>query len=250
METTDGATIETPVGSAPAPTETATETVQAPPQTPDLDRALEVLEKNWESIPQEKREKLDRHFQPAFNRRVNWLNESVAAAVKSTGIEIPDGKTPLDLLTEDNGKGFAEYIGKVMESKISPVTQKLAGAEFNQNVNTAKALAIADMPEIAAHLDEAVAIIETTPDLLRLATSDNGKGFYRAFQGVGAVLAMRKMQATTEAAKIAERTAAGTTQAGQGAPKETKQTKLSGSFNDKIKQAAQIALERMKAEQA
>ena len=250
MEETQGAVTETGNGSEAAPVaDAAAETVQAAAQTPDVDSALEVLEKNWESIPQEKRARLDRHYQPAFNRRVNWLNNAVETAVRSTGIDIPEGKTPLDLLTEDNGRGFAEYIGKVMETKVAPLTENLQKAEFNQNVNTAKAMAIQDMPDIAPFLDEAVSIIESTPDLLRLAMSDGGKGFYRAYQGVGAVLALQKMKQTAEAAKIAQKTADGTTRAGQSAPKDVTKSSLKGMpYNDALRAAVRMAAEKVKAE--
>lgn len=223
----------------PASTDTAT----APEQSPDYAQLVSQIEKDWEKIPETERAKLDKRFQPAFTRRNNFLNQNLENGFKSADIPLPEGKTALDLVTEGDGRGLGEYFRSIVKAEVGPVQQVIQKAEFNQNLQTARDLAIADMPELRDHLEKAIPIIEGTPDLLKYVTDTNGRGLYRALQSVGVVLENQRLKGILEQNKIATKTANGTTRAGAGAPKQTSQ-----SQPKTVKEAAAMAMKQIKAD--
>lgn len=231
--------------AAPEPVaeDTATSITESVEQTPDLDRLISDLEKNWDKIPAEKRAALDKSFQPAFNRRVNFLNTALENGFKSAGIQMPEGKTALDLVTENDGKGLGEYFSSLVKSEVAPVKQAIETAQFNQNLQTARDMAIADMPDIKDHVEKAIPIIEQTPDLLKYVTETGGRGLYRALQSVGMYLENQRLKSLLEQNRIATRTSAGTTRAGAGVPKQTQQPKAKT-----LKEAAEMAMKMVKAD--
>lgn len=252
MEETVGTEAAVETGSAETPeTATSVETpVSASEHTPDLDRLVDEVAKNWDRISPEKRAALDRNFQPAFSRRVNWLNQNIENAIKQAGVELPAGKTGLDLVTENDGKGLGEYVARLVGGEIAPVKAAIESAQFSQNVQAARDLAVADMPEIKPHVESAVNIIEANPHLLKLARGNGGKDFYMVLQGVGSALEVQRLKVELKQRddllaknKIAVRTAGGTTRAGAGAPKTQQPMKAKD-----LKEAAQMALKIVKAD--
>jgi hypothetical protein len=245
--------VESPEVQESAP---ATEgTVEAPAEhTPDWNRLVDDVEANWDKIPDDMKQKLNKHFQPAFNRRVNLLNDAIDASVRSAigDVPLPEGKTPLDLLTENDGRGFADFLRGVVAKEFEPVKAKISQAEQQQNLQASIQRAVKDTPHIQPFVEEAVRIIDSDPDLTKIAMLGNGGGLYYALRGVGADLALqqkdrtiRELNGLLEKNKIAVKTSGGTTRVGSGAPKSPAPQKAKTLLD-----AAKMAMEKVRAEEA
>lgn len=161
----------------------------------DVDGLLKQLEAHKDSIPEERLEFLNKRFQPAFSRRVNLLNNNVETAVRTTlgeEFKIPDGKSALDLLTEDGGKGFAEMLKGVIAKEVGPVREAMSTAQGEQTIRQHMELAAVDYPAVKTHFKEAVALIDANPDLVALAHAGGGKGVYYVLQGAAATIEAQK----------------------------------------------------------
>lgn len=234
-EATTAAAVEAPVAETPAE------------HTPEYGKYIEALEKDWDKIPEAEKQRLNKHFQPAFNRNLNLINTKVAAAVRSAvgdGYQLPEGKTYLDLMTEDGGKGFGEALKAQVQSAMAPITQKISEAEQQQVLQQHINKAIMDNPAIKPHLEAAIRQIDGSADLTQLAMQGNGAGIYYVLQGVAAVEQAKASQSRiTElenllgANKIAVKTANGTTRAGAVAPKQAAAPAKAKTLADAAKQA-------------
>lgn len=209
---------------------TTVATPDTTPHTPNVDQLLSDLEKVADNIPPEKIRFLDKHFQPAFSRRMNILNDTVTEGVKSTlteaGIQLPEGKTGLDLLTENGGKDFWNTVRQVVSKEFEPVKAKISAAEQQDSLRASISQAQKDNPEVSKYLNAAIETIDKDQDLTRLAMIGGGKGLYYVLQGVAATHAVRDRDATIaqlkgilDANKIAIKTSNGTTRSGTGAQK-------------------------------
>jgi len=228
--------------------------------TPDIDRLVSDVEKHWDKIPAEKRAALDRHFQPAFNRKLNLLNDSINASLRNvtetSGVVIPEGKTPLDLLTENDGKGFTDMLRGVVAKEFAPVKAQITQAEQNQIIQGSIARLTKDHPDLAPHVTKAAQIIDGDPDLSFLAQQGGYKASYYVMQGVAGLLdneaksaRIKELEGILGKSNIAKKTAAGTTRAGAGAPKTSQTEKPTGKTEaEQIKSAAMIAMARIKAD--
>jgi hypothetical protein len=232
--------VETPV--------TEPDTVEAKADTPDFNRLVEDLEKNWDKVPPELRARLDKNFQPAFNRKLNLLQNAADTAIRSSGIQIPEGKTALDLLTENEGKDFGTYMKSVLAEEIAPIKEKIGQAEQQQTLQASIQRAVRTNPEIQPYVEKAIAVIDSDADLTKMAMLGNGNGLFYVLQAVAGFEAkdqkIRELTGLLEKNKIAYKTAGGTTRAGAQAPKAqpTKAPKT-------LREAARQAMEMIKADQ-
>lgn len=234
----------------PVTADTGEDTVQAAADTPDFNRLVEDLEKNWDKVPQDLRARLDKNFQPAFNKKLNLLNQNVEAAIRNTGVQIPEGKTPLDLLTENEGKDFGAYIRGEMAKEFGPIKDKISQAEQQNVLTSAMQRAARDNPEIQPFMEASIREIDGDADLTQLAMTGNGNGIYYVLQGVAALKAsqqkdqkIKALESLLDKNKIAYKTAGGTTRAGTQTPK-AQQPKAPKT----LKEAARQAMELIKAE--
>jgi hypothetical protein len=174
------------------------------------------------------------------------LNDSVAAAVKNAGITIPEGKTPLDLLTENEGKDFGSYIRSELAKEVAPIKEKISQAEQQQVLQASIQRAIKADPDIAPHVDRAIAAIDGDADLTKMAMLGNGNGLFYVLRAVAGFEAkdqkIRELTGLLEKNKIAIKTAGGTTRAGAGAPKAPP-----SAAPKTLKEAARLAMAEIKA---
>lgn len=194
----------------------------------DVDGLLKQLDSVKDTIPPEKLAFLDPKFQPAFNRRVNLLNKAVDDAVKGTfgeEFKLPEGKTGLDMLTENGGKGFAEMLRSTIQREVGPVRQQIDQANHEKTLAQHMQLAAQDNPMVREHFQRAIAEIENDPNLVALAEQGGGKGIYYVLQGVAANIAARdgirsrdarikELESVLTKHNIAVKAAGGTSKAG------------------------------------
>lgn len=189
--TTDTSTVAAPLGDT-APDAPAQDDVHT--AEPDPERVLADLQKVADKIPSDKLEFLNRKFQPAFNRRLNLLNDNVtnaARAVVGPDYKLPEGKTWLDLMTENGGKDFGEALRGTMASVVAPINQQITQAQLAQTFQQHGDMAYNDSPEaVRPYMQQAVKEVSENPDLVALAASNGGKASYYVLRGAAATVAV------------------------------------------------------------
>lgn len=151
----------------------------------------------------------DRQWQSAFSRRINAVKQNldqVGRDLVSKGIELPDGKTMYDLLSEEGGRGFVNVMSGVMEGAVAPIRDKIARAENDQMVKNQIAIAQQEYPEVKKHFARAVEIADKNPDLQEAALVQGGRYLPYILAGVAKDLELREtQQKLAEMAKVVEK---------------------------------------------
>lgn len=202
---------------------------ESPPQEAetDIEKLLAELEANKDKIPGERLQFLNPNMESGFHRKMNWLQKSadtVQRALDQSGITLPPGKSAMDLLTEDDGKGFFDALAKVQAQNLAPVKDFISQQETAQRINAMAAAARQAYPLVAQHAQEVAQIFDSNPDYVALAQQDNWAALPLVLQGIATAVDRDKMAAENkslkkllEANKIAIKTGGSTSRAG-GAP--------------------------------
>jgi hypothetical protein len=201
------------------------------PAEPDIDKLLADLEANRDKIPPEKLAALNPQMQVGFNRKMNRLQQSVdtvTQAAAKAGIELPPDKTVMDLLTEDNGKGFIDLMSQIQQKSVAPM------AEFVNNQKTqAKVLEMANVarsssPLVAEHYDAIIREISGNENLATLGASLDWEALPLVMEGVAykrgyekAVAENKRLTTLLEKNKIATKVGSSSTLAGAPPAKDT-----------------------------
>lgn len=212
--------------------------------TDDLELAIELLKSRQGEIPAGKLEFLDSKFQPEFNRRLNALNErerflkaqeetvrntvktSLQEAFRQAGIgqEIPPGKDPLELLSEDGGKAFYRLLQDKVQEAVQPIQNQIAEVNSRESLKTAIQGAFQADSVVQENFKEAVAALDADSELQSWAMSSPQNMGY-ALRGMARELQIKKMEVklsemnkVIEKSKIATKVGTSTSKAGN-APK-------------------------------
>jgi hypothetical protein len=203
----------------------------AKPDEPDIDSLLTQLEAVRDKIPAERLASLNPQMQAGFTRKMNLLQQTadrVEKGLGEMGMQLPEGKSVMDLLTEDDGKGFFEALGQVQQKNMAPVTEFVSAQRQAAQIAEMTGLAVQEFPIVKDHLDEARQIISQDGDLLKLAQTEGWRGLPYVLRGVATDLALRKLQAEhremkklLDASKVAGKTGTSTSRAGGIPSKES-----------------------------
>lgn len=249
VETTGQGAETSTSGDSPATTTTESS------HTPNVTELLKQLESVKDQIQPDQVRFLDKHFQPAFSRRYNLLNDSVNEGVKTAlgdaGLQLPEGKSGLDLLTENGGKDFWNTVRNVVSNEFKPLKEKISAAEQQGVLQGAIMRARKDDPNVEKHWETAIQEIDQSPDLTKLAMAGGGNGLYYVLQGVSAVhearakdARIRELSGLLEANKISVKTANGTTKSGSGTPKQQQAPTKAKTIKEALGMARDLYKER------
>lgn len=150
--------------------DTATEEAAAPPKetegqpddhaqaTPDINSVLTELkgrvergELKIEDLPPEILPADARKVQSSFAKKFAGLERGAAKAeeaLKAAGVTLPDGKTMMDLMTQDGGQGFANFLRDSMNAAVAPIKREIDVAEFTKTVNGVLDVTIREHPDL------------------------------------------------------------------------------------------------------
>jgi len=143
--------------------------------TPDVNTVLAQLreriergELKVEDIPQELLPADARKVQSSFARKFAGLEKGakrVEESLRAAGVTLPPGKTFLDLMSEDGGKGFDSYFDQKLKTALAPVNQALDVEDFTKKVNGALKVTVGEHPDLEALLPEIGKAIEGNEQL-------------------------------------------------------------------------------------
>lgn len=205
-----GTAIDAAVGDTST---TETHTPEQPTQEPaeDIDALLEKLEANKDKIPAERLQFLNPDLQAGFNRRLNLLNRGVEGGVKKllddAGVQLPPGKTVMDLLTEDDGKEFFRVMSESQQRTLKPVMDHVEQQRESAQIAEWSGFAKREFPLVAENFDEVAKRLASNPDLAVLAKTGDWRGLPLVMQGLAYQVANEKLtKDLTEARKLLNKT--------------------------------------------
>lgn len=170
----------------------------------DIDELLSTLESVKDKIAPERLQFLNKDLQAGYTRRLNLLNRSAETAVNNivteTGVKIPDGKSPLDLLTENDGKDFFNLIRGQVAQEVKPLTDMAEMQKVNENIRQMVNVAVENFPEVKENAVDVIRVIDNDPELARLGQAYEGRALPYVMRGVAAVLKSQKLE--TEVARL------------------------------------------------
>jgi len=195
----------------PAAGDTPVESSQTP-GTDDLDTAVATVLANADRIPPEKLRGLFPHLQPAITRRLNLFDKSVGTVARKmledAEVQLPEGKTVMDLLSEGDGRDFLKLISEAQAQKMKPLLDYTQQQRVNQSIAEYSALAQQEFPLVREFAKEIGPVLANDPDLAELASHGEWRGLPLVMQGVAYKLAYEKAQAElTKAQKLLEASA-------------------------------------------
>jgi hypothetical protein len=196
---------------------------------PDIDALLTQLESVRDKIPPEKLQFLNKDLQAGFTRRLNLLNKGASTAVENivaeAGLKIPEGKSALDLLTDNDGKDFFSLIRGQIAQEVKPLTELAATQKTSENIRSMVAVAIENFPEVKENVQEVVRVIDADPELTQLSKAYGGNALPYVMRGVAATINETKLKAEVkrlsgilDAAKVAKDAGKSTSRAGGTRP--------------------------------
>ncbi len=247
-----------------ASTDTQPDTVSAAGHTPEaapvdeFDSHIQWLKDNLDKIPAEKISFVDKKFQPDYTRKLNLMNQrqagfeqSAQAVLAEQGIRLPEGKSVSDLMYEDNGKPFVDLLRSTVREQMAPVLEQANAQKRDQHIQQMMNVAVQAFPEVKENYQAALALIDSDPDLLALATQTNAGANALPYVLRGAALAVKAGKQEAEiaelrkqlgVAKVASKVGTSTSKVSGGTAKtsESKPTKLADF--------AKLAMEQLKSE--
>jgi len=150
--------------SAPAETtDSSTDKAEGQPDdhaqaTPDINSVLNELrgrvergELKVEDLPQELLPADARRVQSSFAKKIAGIERGAARAeeaLKAAGVTLPEGKTMMDLMTQDGGQGFANWMRDSMSAAVAPIKREIDVAEFTKTVNNVLDVTIREHPDL------------------------------------------------------------------------------------------------------
>lgn len=239
--------------------EDSSDTPEAP-KTPVSKSPVEMaaeLKAALEALSPEERAKVYGVVQPGITRSLNLFNKqkqdlsaSVAKTLGDMGIALPEGKTVMDLMTEDGGKAFADLIKGTVDASLKPVLDREKEQQTAGQLMQYAQLAKETYPEVAAHYDEALKFLMSSEDLSNFAVASDGRNLPYALMGAAAVLERDKLRAEVaelkkkvEVQEVVKKTGVRTSRAGQP-PVAGGNGTVKG-----VEAHARAALERIRSEQ-
>lgn len=222
--------VPDPVEDSVEPVVSADDTLAGEGHTPEpepesIDDLLAKLEARKAEIPPEKLASFNPQMQQGFNRRLNLLNKSIEPVAKKmlddAGVELPAGKTVMDLLTDGDGKEFFRIWDEHQAKRMQPVVEHINKERMAQQIQEWSGFAQREFPIVASNFETAVKIVSQDPDLIELAKVGDWRGLPLVLQGAAYKVAYdklladnAKLQKLIDASKVATRAKTTTSLAG------------------------------------
>jgi hypothetical protein len=242
--------------------DTQPDTASAAGHTPEAapvdesDSHIQWLKDNLDKIPAEKISFVDKKFQPDYTRKLNLMNQrqagfeqSAQAVLAEQGIRLPEGKSVSDLMYEDNGKPFVDLLRSTVKEQMAPVLEQANAQKRDQHIQQMMNVAVQAFPEVKENYQAALAMIDSDPDLLALATQTNAGANALPYVLRGAALAVKAGKQEAEIADLKKQLgiAKVATKVGTSTSKVSGGTaKTSESKPTSLKEFAKLALDQVK----
>lgn len=182
-----------------------------------------------EALSPEDRAKVYGIVQPGITRSLNLFNKqkqdlsaSVAKTLGDMGIALPEGRTVMDLITEDGGKAFTDLIKGTVDASLKPVLDREKEKETASQLMGYAQLARETYPEVAERYDDAIKYLMSSEDLSNFAVAADGRNLPYALVGAAAVLErdqlrvkVAELEKKVEAQDLLKKTGVRTSRAGQ-----------------------------------
>lgn len=241
--------MEAEVGIVPDPIEDSadleaqgSDTPEGEGHTPEgesrtVDDLIEELRQRHAEIPPEKLQFLNPNLQQGFTRRLNLLNRSIEPVAKKmlddAGVDLPPGKTVMDLLTDGDGKEFFRIWDAHQAKRMEPVLAHVEQQKMAQQIQEWSGYAQREFPIVKEHFEEASRLVANDPDLVEMAKTAEWRGLPYVMQGAAYKIAYDKaaakiteLQKLLDAAKVAKKTGPSTSLAGGPSEKGEKAGKV------------------------
>lgn len=205
-ETEVDETVDSPEGNNGDTDVEETHTSDTTSTEPDIDALLTQLETVKDKIPAEKLLFLNKDLQAGFTRRLNLLNKGASTAVdtitREAGVKIPEGKSALDLLTENEGRDFFQLIRGQVAEELKPMAELAANQKASANIREMIGFAVEQFPEVKENIQDVVRVIDSDNDLTELGKAFDGKALPYVMRGVAASIKVQKLE--TEVKRLNE----------------------------------------------